>query len=84
MIFKGNPGTGKTTMARIIGKIFNEIGYLQGGELIEAERADLVGNILAILHKNKNYWNGPWVEFCLLMKLIHWPEEVRRILVKNP
>ena len=33
-------------MARIIGKIFNEIGYLQGGELIEAERADLVGEYI--------------------------------------
>ena len=43
MIFTGNPGTGKTTIARIVSKYLKAIGVLSGGQLIEVTRADLVG-----------------------------------------
>ncbi|MDF5717444.1 MAG: right-handed parallel beta-helix repeat-containing protein, partial [Rhizonema sp. NSF051] len=42
MLFAGNPGTGKTTIARLIGEIFKEIGILQKGEFIEVQRNSLV------------------------------------------
>ena len=46
MIFTGNPGTGKTTIARLIAKYLKAIGVLSNGQLVEVTRNDLVGKYM--------------------------------------
>lgn len=44
MVFKGNPGTGKTTIARILGELFKELQIVKKGHLVEVSQSDLIGS----------------------------------------
>ena len=52
MIFTGNPGTGKTTVAKLVGKIFHSLGLLSKGGVVVTERTKLVGRYLGETEKN--------------------------------
>lgn len=54
IVFTGNPGTGKSTVAQLIGRIFHSLGLLSKGEVISVERSQLVGAYIGETEKNMN------------------------------
>lgn len=52
IIFTGNPGTGKTTLARLMAKIYHELGVLPSAEVVETDRSQLIGGFMGQTEEN--------------------------------
>ncbi len=84
LVFTGNPGTGKTSVARIIAKAYKELGILKKDYLVETSRPEIVGQYVGhTAPKMKSIFESALMEFCLLMKHIPFIKRIVMILAKK-
>jgi Mrp family chromosome partitioning ATPase len=76
-VFTGPPGTGKTTVARILGRIFAALGLLVRPSVVEAHRADLVGEHLP-RSRPISWSTRPWAASCSWTRPTHCTMTVTR------
>ena len=66
-VFLGNPGTGKTKIARIIASVLRELGLLSRGHLVEVQRSDLVAGHIGQVTRSGIASESNWIEFADLV-----------------
>jgi SpoVK/Ycf46/Vps4 family AAA+-type ATPase len=83
MAFTGRPGTGKTSVATKIALVLRSLGTSKG-HVSNVTREDLVGQYVGhTAQKQKNSYKEHKVEFCLLMKLIIYTNQIMRLWFRS-